>query len=68
KNHIIASANIANVEDRLFTSGNWFTLPDYTGYALGYGIDTFMGPMEVKYTYSPEVRNSYWFFSLGFWF
>ncbi|GAA4309278.1 patatin-like phospholipase family protein [Pontixanthobacter gangjinensis] len=68
KNHIIASANIANVEDRLFTTGNWFTLPDYTGYALGYGIDTFMGPMEVKYTYSPEVRNSYWFFSLGFWF
>ena len=68
KNHIIASANIANVEDRLYTSGNWFSLPDHTGYALGYGLDTFMGPMEVKYTYSPEVDQSYWFFSLGFWF
>ena len=68
KNHIIASANLANVEDRLYTSGNWFSWPDYTGYALGYGIDTFMGPMEVKYTYSPEVEESYWFFSLGFWF
>ena len=68
KNHIIASANIANVEDRLFTTGNWFTLPDYTGYALGYGLDTFMGPMEVNYTYSPEIEESYWFFSLGFWF
>ncbi|QYA25017.1 patatin [Gramella sp. MT6] len=68
KNHIIASANIANVEDRLYTTGNWFTWPDYTGYALGYGLETFMGPMEVKYTYSPEVGESYWFFSLGFWF
>ncbi|MUP45244.1 patatin [Gramella sp. BOM4] len=68
KNHVIASANIANVEDRMFSTGNWFTLPDYTGYALGYGIETFMGPLEAKYTYSPEVKESYWFFSLGFWF
>lgn len=68
KNHIILSANFANIEDRLYTSGNWFSLPDYTGYALGYGLDTFMGPMEVKYTYSPEISESYWFFSLGFWF
>ncbi len=68
KNHIIASANIANVEDRLFTTGNWFTWPDYSGYAVGYGLDTFMGPLEAKYTYSPELKESYWFFSLGFWF
>lgn len=68
KNHIIASANIANVENRLYTTGNWLSLPDYTGYALGYGLDTFLGPMEVKYTYSPEVKESFWFFSLGFWF
>jgi len=68
KNHIIASANIANVEDRIYTTGNWFKTPDFTGYALGYGIDTFMGPLEVKYTYSPEIKESYWFFSLGFWF
>lgn len=68
KNHIIASANIANVENRLFTTGNWFTLPDYTGYALGYGIDSFLGPLEVKYTYSPELKESFWFFTLGFWF
>lgn len=68
RNHIIASANIANVENRLYTTGNWLSLPDYTGYAIGYGLDTFLGPMEVKYTYSPEVGESFWFFSLGFWF
>lgn len=68
KNHITASANIANVENKLYTTGNWLSLPDYTGYALGYGIDSFLGPLEVKYTYSPEVKESFWFFSLGFWF
>lgn len=68
KNHVIAGMNIANVEDGLYKTGNWLSLPDYTGYALGYGLETFLGPMEVKYTYSPEIRESYWFFSLGFWF
>ncbi len=68
KNHIIASANFANVENNLFSNGNWFTKPNYSGYALGYGIETFMGPLEVKYSYSPEIKNSQWFFSLGFWF
>ena len=68
KNHVIASANFANIDDKLYTTGNWISTPDYTGYALGYGIETFMGPLEAKYTYSPEIRESYWFFSLGFWF
>lgn len=68
KNHIIASANFANLENDLLTSGNWLSTPDYTGYAIGYGLETFLGPVEVKYSYSPEIKNSQWFFSLGFWF
>jgi len=68
KNHIIASANIANVEDDLYTTGNWFSMPDYNGYAIGYGIETFMGPLEAKYSYSPDTKEGYWYFSLGFWF
>ncbi|MDT0642048.1 patatin-like phospholipase family protein [Zunongwangia sp. F363] len=68
KNHLIAGANIANVDNKLYSSGNWLSLPDYTGYALGYGLETFLGPLEVKYSYSPEARQSHWFFSLGFWF
>jgi len=68
KNHVILSANIANVGNKLYSSGEWFSLPDFTGYALGYGLDTFIGPLELKYTYSPEIKSSKWFFSLGFWF
>lgn len=68
KNHVIASVNVANVGNKLYSTGNWLNLPDYSGYALGYGIDTFVGPLEVKYSYSPEIKTSNWFFSLGFWF
>ena len=68
KNHITASANFANVENNLFSNGNWFSNPEYSGYALGYGLETLLGPLEVKYSFSPEIKSSHWFFSLGFWF
>lgn len=70
KNHISIAANFANIEDNLFSSDDieWFSLPDYSGYAFGYGIETFLGPIEAKYTFSPETKESYWFFNLGFWF
>ena len=67
-NHITAEANWANIEDNLFNSDKWFTLPDYRGYALGYGIDTFLGPVQAKFSYSPEQKESTWFFNIGFWF
>ena len=68
KHHILLAANYANVEDRLFDTGNWLTSPDYSGYALGYSLETFLGPLEARYTYSPETGEDYWFFNLGFWF
>ncbi len=68
KNHINASANFANVGNKLFSTGRWFEDPDFTGYALGYGLETFAGPIQVKYSYSPEIDESTWFFSVGFWF
>ncbi|WP_417884726.1 patatin-like phospholipase family protein [Zunongwangia sp.] len=68
KNHLVFSANYANVDDDLYSNGNWLSIPDYSGYALGYGLETILGPLEVKYSYSPEIKKSQWFFSLGFWF
>lgn len=68
KHHILIAANYANIEDGIFESGEWLTAPDYSGYALGYSLETFLGPLEGKYNYSPETGESYWFFNLGFWF
>lgn len=68
KHHITLEGNWANIEDNIFETGEWFTLPDYRGYALGYAIETFVGPIQAKYSYSPEQNQSYWFFNVGFWF
>ncbi|AEH00663.1 patatin-like phospholipase family protein [Lacinutrix sp. 5H-3-7-4] len=68
KQHILAAANFANAKNNLFSTVDWFSLPDYSGYALGYGIETFLGPLEGRFSYSPESRESFWFFNLGFWF
>ena len=66
--HITLEGNWANIDNNIFDSGEWFSLPDYRGYALGYAIETFLGPVQTKYSYSPEQRASNWFFNIGFWF
>ncbi len=67
KNHLMFSANFANVEDDIFRTGEWFTEPNYSGYGVSYGMETFMGPLQVMYSWSPGGANNF-FFSLGYWF
>ncbi|MCG2420114.1 patatin-like phospholipase family protein [Aequorivita sp. F47161] len=68
KNHINISANIANVGNDLFENGEWIDGVDYSGYSLGYGLETILGPMELKYSYSPELDSSEWYVALGYRF
>lgn len=69
KNHVNISANFANVGDDLFASPvNWLPPAAFSGYSLGYGSETLLGPMNIKYTYSPELNRGEWFVSLGFQF
>ena len=68
KNHLNLTANYANIEDDYFNSLDWISLPQYSGYAVGYGLETIIGPLEVKYSWSPETSKGYAWFSIGFWF
>ena len=68
KNHLNFTANYANLQDDLFQTLDWISLPKYSGYALGYGLETVVGPIEVKYSWSPETSKGYTWFSIGFWF
>lgn len=68
KNHINVSANYANIQDNLFSNGNWLSKPNYSGYAIGYGLESIIGPIEVKYSWSPELTKGFAFMSVGFWF
>ncbi|CAM3678358.1 putative patatin-like phospholipase [Flavobacterium saliperosum S13] len=68
KNHFNFSANFANVGNAIFEDDRWISRPKYSGYALGYGLETFIGPIELKHSWSPETRNHFTWISLGFWF
>lgn len=68
KNHLNFSANYANLEDGLFRTGDWLTKPKLSGYALGYGFESVVGPIEIKYSWSPELPKGYVWVSAGFWF
>ena len=68
KNHIMFSANVANVDDDLFRTGEWFTSPTYSGYGISYGYESFLGPIQVLYSWSPQVDKGNFFFSVGYWF
>ena len=68
KHYISLGANIANVGDDLFTTKQWINGIDYSGYAIGYGLDSIFGPLQIKYTFSPELNTGQWFVSLGLWF
>ncbi|CAM3660767.1 patatin-like phospholipase family protein [Flavobacterium chungbukense] len=68
KNHINLSANFANLGNDIFSTVDWVSMPKYTGYAVGYGLETIIGPIEIKQSWSPEISRSFTWFSIGFLF
>ena len=69
KHHLNFSANFANVGNKIFdTIDTWFVKPNYSGYSFGYGMETVIGPVEIKHSWSPETKDHYTWFSVGFWF
>ena len=68
KNHALFTANFANVDDDLFRTGDWFKAPTYSGYGIGYGLESFLGPINLMYSWTPEIEKSQFFVSVGYWF
>lgn len=68
KNHFNFAVNYSNIGYKIFDREKWFSKPSYSGYSLGYGVETFIGPIEIKHSWSPETGNKFTWFSVGFWF
>lgn len=68
KNHFNFSANFSNIGNKIFDNGEWITKPDYSGFSVGYGMQTLIGPIEIKHSWSPETSNHYTWFSIGYCF
>ena len=67
KNYLSFIANYGRVAKNVFRRGE--LLKDTkSGYAVGYGIETIIGPIELKYTWSPDHKDKFLLFNLGFWF
>lgn len=69
KHHINFTANFANVGNRIFEhTEDWLSKPQFTGYGVGYGMESIIGPLEIKHSWSPETKDHHTWFSVGFWF
>ncbi len=66
--HVNVSGNIANIGNGLLERGEWIDGIDYSGFAVGYGLETLLGPIELKYSFSPERSTDEWYVNVGFRF
>jgi NTE family protein len=60
-------ANYARLEDNVFKDLQLFENIK-SGYAVGYSYNSFLGPIELKYSWTPDSKKGFWLFNLGFWF
>ena len=60
-------ANYGRLHNNVFENIDLFK-DVISGYAIGYSYDAFIGPIELKYSWSPDTGENYWLFNLGFWF
>ena len=67
KNFLSLTGNFGRLNDDLWNDGNIFE-DTRSGYALGYGLTTVVGPIELIYSWNPDNNNNYWYVNVGFWF
>ncbi|KOY51487.1 patatin-like phospholipase family protein [Polaribacter dokdonensis] len=60
-------ANYARLDTNVFKDIDLFT-DIKSGYAVGYSYNSIIGPIELKYAWSPDTKQNFWLFNLGFWF
>lgn len=68
KHHFNFSFNLANVGNRVFSDTDWIGKASFSGYAIGYGLESILGPLEIKHSWSPETGENYTWFNIGFRF
>ncbi len=67
KHHLSFISNFARIGKNILRKGELLR-DTKSGYAVGYGIETILGPIELKYSWSPDHKDKFWLFNLGFWF
>lgn len=60
-------ANYGKLDDNVFKAIDIFKNLR-SGYAIGLSYNSFVGPIEIKYTFNTDNNRSQLLFNLGFWF
>ena len=66
-NHISFTGNFGEVDDGLWEDFNFFQNVK-SGYAIGYGLKTIIGPIQVQYSWTPDTNLNIWYINVGYWF
>ncbi|MDH3323128.1 MAG: BamA/TamA family outer membrane protein, partial [Flavobacteriaceae bacterium] len=68
KNNFVSfTANYGRLNEDLWNKGKIFE-DTRSGYAVGYGLNSIIGPLELMYSWNPDNNKEYWHLNLGFWF
>lgn len=70
QHYLFAHINYAVVQDQVLKfleTANYFKAAK-TGFALGYSVQSPIGPIDLKYAWSPKQNAKQWFVNVGFWF
>lgn len=69
KNYLQLFGNIGTIGEDIFDNGDWTNLLNFKGIGVGYGLETMIGPIEIKYTH-PLTQDSdgVWLISGGYRF
>ncbi|MCV6629528.1 MAG: patatin-like phospholipase family protein [Flavobacteriaceae bacterium] len=68
RNHLFAIANIANIGNDIFEDRTWIGEIRHKGFGVGYGLETFIGPVDILYAWSPDAKENHLYISAGFRF
>ncbi len=66
-NHVSFTGNFAEVDDTLWENLNFFQNVR-SGYAVGYGLKTLIGPIQLQYSWTPDTAQGLWYINVGYWF
>jgi NTE family protein len=67
KNYISVDGNFARLNEDIWNDGDIFE-DVRSGYAVGYGYNSIIGPIELRYSWTPDNNQNIWYINVGFWF
>ncbi|WKK65793.1 patatin-like phospholipase family protein [Lutimonas zeaxanthinifaciens] len=67
KNFLSFTGNFGRLNEDIWNDGRIFE-DTRSGYAAGYGVNTFIGPVELIYSWNPDNEQNHWYINVGFWF